>query len=232
MNVWSDLSARAMAARVKKNVKHSGLRLCIIFVRPCRVGRAVIHTIAGKNCGDYGVRKLEVEDIERRYVRDMKTKRDHTGTTPGAEEARFVAAYARVASADLAMWTIGLTRPPYPRGLPTTDRMCRFTPQSPRLYARHGDFKALGRRSADILECWGAITRGGATRFHPVVGIHTYRGKRASLERVPLTDGGLVPSQTFKDLVACEENTAVLPATGADSEWISKHCRVGTKRER
>ena len=25
-----------------------------------------------------------------------------------------------------------------------------------------------------------------------------------------MTDGGLVPSQTYKDLVACEDNTAVL----------------------
>ena len=30
-----------------------------------------------------------------------KTTRDHTGTTPGAEEAHFVGAYARVASANL-----------------------------------------------------------------------------------------------------------------------------------
>ena len=53
--------------------------------------------------------------------------RDHTGTSPGAEEARFVTAFARVASADLAVvWAIGLTRPAYPRGLPTTHCMRRF----------------------------------------------------------------------------------------------------------
>ena len=90
-------------------------------VRSFRVGSAATHIIAGKNCGDYDVRERESQGVERRYVRDAKTTRDHTGTTPGAEEARFVVAYARVASADLAVWAIGLTRPAYPRGLPTTD---------------------------------------------------------------------------------------------------------------
>ena len=84
-------------------------------VRSFRVGCFVTHIIAGKNCGDYGVRELEVEDIKRRYVRDANTTCDDAGTTPGAEEARFVAAYARVAAADLAAWVIGLTRPAYPR---------------------------------------------------------------------------------------------------------------------
>ena len=96
-------------------------------VHSFRVVCAVTHTIAGNNYGSDGVRELVGEDIKRRYVRDEKTTRDHTGTTPGAEEACFVAAYARVAFAGLAVWAIGLTRPAYPRGLPTTDCMHRFT---------------------------------------------------------------------------------------------------------
>ena len=100
------------------------------FVRSFRVGCAVTQAIAGKHCGDIGDRELAVEDIERRYVRGAKTARDHIGTTLDIEEARFVAgyAYALVASAHLAVWTICLTRPTYPRSLPTTDCMRRFTP--------------------------------------------------------------------------------------------------------
>ena len=75
------------------------------------LGCAVTHTIAGRNCGENGVRELEGEDIERRHVRDAETKGNHTGTIPGTEEARSVAAYARVASADLAGRAIGFTRP-------------------------------------------------------------------------------------------------------------------------
>ena len=48
--------------------------------------------------------------MESRHVRDAKTTRDHIGSTPSAEEARFVAAYARVAFANLAGWAIDLTR--------------------------------------------------------------------------------------------------------------------------
>ena len=51
-----------------------------------------------------------------------------------------------------------------------------------------------------------------------------------SLGRVPPTDGGLVPSQTYKDLVKCADDTAVLTEIGFDSERFSKHGRVGTKR--
>ena len=57
-------------------------------------------------------------------------------------------------------------------------------------------------------------------------------GGSASLGRVPPTDGGLVPSQTYKDLVACADNTAVLTDTGSDPERISNHCKVVTKRGR
>ena len=113
-------------------------------VRSFRVSCAVTHTTAGKKGGDYRVSKLEVEDIERRYVRNAKTTRDHTRTTPGAEETRFVAAYANVASENLARWAIGLIRPAYLRGLPITDCVCIASPpQSPFLYACHGDFKAF-----------------------------------------------------------------------------------------
>ena len=50
----------------------------------------------------------------------------------------------------------------------------------------------------------------------------TYRQeRRASLGRVPPTDGGLIPSQTYKDLVACEDNTAVLTSTGDNPGRVS-----------
>ena len=49
---------------------------------------------------------------------------------------------------------------------------------------------------------------------------------------MPPTDGALASSQTYKGLVACADNTADLPATGADPEMISNHFRVGTKRGR
>ena len=34
-------------------------------------------------------------------------------------------------------------------------------------------------------------------------------------------DGGLIPSQTYKDLVACEDNTAVLTSTGDNPGRVS-----------
>ena len=53
-----------------------------------------------------------------------------------------------------------------------------------------------------------------------------------SLGRIPPTDGGLVPSQTYKDLVAYADNTAVLTETGSDQRRISNHCRVVSDKER
>ena len=53
----------------------------------------------------------------------MRRHRDDTRRSGGP----FVAAYARVASADLAGWAVGLTRPAYIRGLPTTACMQLFT---------------------------------------------------------------------------------------------------------
>ena len=99
-----------------------------LSVRSFKVGCAVTHTITGKNDGDYCVSELEVEDIERLYVRDAKTMRDYTGTTPGAEEARLIAACVRVNSAILSGRTIGLIRLAYPWGLPTTDCMLCLNP--------------------------------------------------------------------------------------------------------
>ena len=116
--------------------------------------------------------------ILNRIVRDAKTSRDHTETIPGAEEARGVAAYARVASADLARRVIGVTRPAHmlvSQPLP----VCTVSPpQSPRLYARNGDVTALGLLSADVFECGVAITRCVTNSINPVVGIHAYRRKR------------------------------------------------------
>ena len=100
---------------------------------------------------------MNLKVSQRRYVRDAKTSRDHTGTIPGTEEARGVAAYARVASADLSKRAIGFKRPAYTRGLPTTavcsvspsqsiptSAVCTVSPpQSPRLDARNGDITAL-----------------------------------------------------------------------------------------
>ena len=45
-------------------------------------------------------------------------------------------------------------------------------------------------------------------------------------------DGGLVPSQTYKDLVACADNTAVLTETGSDPERNFNHCKVVSERGR
>ena len=53
-----------------------------------------------------------------------------------------------------------------------------------------------------------------------------------SLGRVAPTDEGLIPSQTYKNLVACADNAAVLTETGSDPERISNHCRVVPKRGR
>ena len=115
--------------RVSRNMLNTQAWDGALFsVRSFRVGYTVTHTIAGTICEDYGVRELEAEDIERRYVRDTKITRDHTGNTPGAEEALFVVTYVKVASADLAVGAIGLTRLTYPRGLPTSHCMRRFTP--------------------------------------------------------------------------------------------------------
>ena len=49
---------------------------------------------------------------------------------------------------------------------------------------------------------------------------------------VPPTDGGLVPFQTYKNLVEYADDTAVLTETGSDPERICNHCRVVTKRGR
>ena len=57
-------------------------------------------------------------------------------------------------------------------------------------------------------------------------------GENASLGRVPPTDGGLVLSQTHKDLTEYADDTAVLTEIGSDPERISNHCRVVTKRGR
>ena len=76
---WPDLSGRARAARVKEYVNRDGASFSI---RSWKVGCAVTHTIAGRNCEDDGVRELGGEEIERRYVRDAETKHEHTGLYP------------------------------------------------------------------------------------------------------------------------------------------------------
>ena len=44
-------------------------------------------------------------------------------------------------------------------------------------------------------------------------------------------DGGLVPSQTYKNLVACADDAAVLPVTGAHSDFQSLQGRLEGKIE-
>ena len=121
---WPGLSGRPREARVKGHVNRDGVSSS---VRSCRVGCAVTHTIAGRSCGDDGVRELEGEKILRWYVRDAETKPDHTGTMPSDEKVRRIAAYARVASADRAGRAIDLTRPAYTRGLQSTVCLHRVT---------------------------------------------------------------------------------------------------------
>ena len=43
-------------------------------------------------------------------------------------------------------------------------------------------------------------------------------------------DGGLVPSQAYKNLVECADDTAVLTEMGSGPERFSNHGRVETKR--
>ena len=161
-----------------------------------------------------------------------ETSRDHTGIIPGAEEARGVAVYARVASADRAGRAIGVTRPAYTRGLPITACMHRST-SAVSTSIRAFDVTALGPLSADVFECGVAITRDVITSIHPVVGIHACR-KKCSLGRVPPTDGGLVPSQTYKDLVECADDTAVLTEIESDTAGfpIMAGSELGEKHRR
>ena len=96
---------------------------------------------------------MNLKVSRRRYA---KTSRDHTGTIPGTEEARGVAAYARVASADLGRRAIGfilptrgasqplLYAPFHPRSLSRPLLFAPFRLHSlPRLYTRNGDVTAL-----------------------------------------------------------------------------------------
>ena len=90
---------------------------------------AATYNIACMNCQDGSVRALEGEKIKGRYMRDAKTKRDHIGTISGDEEARHVAAYARVAYADRAGRAISLTLSAYTWGLPTIACICIVSPR-------------------------------------------------------------------------------------------------------
>ena len=104
------------------------------------------------------------------------------------------------------------------------------------LHAHNGDVTALGRLSA-MYSSVGERSQ----RMWPPASIRSAGYIRtegsASLGRIPPTDGGLVPSQTYKaqtykDLAACADNTAVLTEIRSDPERISNHCRVVTKRGR
>ena len=109
---------------------------------------------------------------------NIETKR--TYTTPGAVEARYVAANALMASADLAALVLFFRcYAPPPRGLPTTHRMRRSTPafSTDNYSTRYVDFTALDRLPAGVLKCWGPVIRDVTINIHPVVGTHTYRKK-------------------------------------------------------
>ena len=61
----------------------------------------------------------------------------------------------------------------------------------------------------------------GCDNQHPSGCRNTYIKISTSLGSVPAADGGLVPSQTYNDLVAGADNTAVLTVIVADPERLS-----------
>ena len=101
--------------------------------------------------------------------------------------------------------------------------------KSPCRHAHNCDVTALGRLSA-MYSSVGERSQ----RMWPRASIRSAKYIRtegsASLGRVPPTDGRLVTSQTYKDLAACADNTAVLTEIGSDPKRISNHCRGVTKR--
>ena len=104
-------------------------------------------------------------------------------------------------------------------------------PQSPRPDARNGDVIALGPRSSDLLRVWGSDHK-GCDHQHTSGLRNVCVGRECELGRVPSTDEGLVPSQTYKDLVECADDTVVLTEIGSNTDRFSNQGRVGTKRGR
>ena len=112
------LSAKATAARSKQHLEHAGLGARHVTFHSFRVDCAVSQTIAGKNIAEIiAAANWNSEKIARRYVGGATHTRDHTGTTPGAAEARYVAAKALAASLDPAVWALFPPRGARPRGV-------------------------------------------------------------------------------------------------------------------
>ena len=178
------------------------------------MGCAVTQTTAGKDIAEImAAVNWKSAKIARRYVGGARATRDATGTTPGAAEARYGAAKALAASVDPAVWALFPPRTAPPAGSRNHRRSpplyLRFLHRETFLEERNFECTALGRLAAFIYECWGCSDHKGCDLKHQSGRRNTYRQeRRASLGRVPPTDGGLVPCQTYKDLVACEDNTA------------------------
>ena len=139
-------SAKAMAARSKEHLERAGLGTRQFTFHSFRVGCAVTHTIvAGKNIAEImATVNRNSETIARRYVGGATTTRDLYETTSGASDARYVAAYARAAAMDPAVWALVPPRSAPPRGIPQPLMTCvtlsPFPPQikTPRkLFRQH-----------------------------------------------------------------------------------------------
>ena len=76
------------------------------------------------------------------------------------------------------------------------------------------------------MQVWGSITREVATRFHTWSLEYMRTGESAISRRVPQTDGDLGSSQTYRDLVECTDDTAVMNEIRSGPERFSNHGRV------
>ena len=95
------LSAKNMAARFKQHLEYAGLEVRDFTFHSFRMGCAVSQTILGKDIVEImAAVNWKSEKIARRYVGGATITRDPTGMTPGAAEARYVAANALAVSLD------------------------------------------------------------------------------------------------------------------------------------
>ena len=119
------LSAKAMAARSKQHLEHAGLGARTFTFHLFRVDCAVSQTIAGNNIAEIttAVNK-KLENTARRYVGSATSTRDPTGVTPGAAEARYVAANALAAFVLLQCGPSFPRAPRPPRGVSQTPVTC------------------------------------------------------------------------------------------------------------
>ena len=98
------LSGKSMAARFKQHLKHAGLGARHFTFHSFRAGCAVSQAIAGKDVVEImAAVNWKSEKIARRYTGGATNTRDPTETTPGAAEARYVAANALAASLNITV---------------------------------------------------------------------------------------------------------------------------------